>query len=145
MSNRALRACFFAAVILIAAAGIAPAIADPTGLWVDKDGGTIRIQACGSDLCAVIASVKPSLDPATGGPRTDKNNVDASKRNRPLVGVEVLSSMRASALRKWSGQLYDVDRGRTFSGSLIEIDPNTIRIEGCALFICGGEELHRVK
>ena len=60
MSNRALKAGF-AAVILVAAARIAPAIADPTGLWVDKDGWTIRIQACGPDLCAVIASVKPPL------------------------------------------------------------------------------------
>ena len=135
----------FAAVILVAVAWIAPAIADPTGLWVDKDGWTIRIQACGPDLCAVIASVKPPLDPATGSPWTDKNNADASKRNRPLVGVEVLSGMRPSAPRKWSGQLYDPDRGRTFSGNLIESDQNTIRIEGCALFICGGEELHRVK
>ena len=60
MSNRALKAGF-AAVILVAAARMAPAIADPTGLWVDKDGWTIRIQACGPDLCAVIASVKPAL------------------------------------------------------------------------------------
>ena len=41
MSNRALKADF-AAVILVAAARIAPAIADPTGLWLDKD-WTIRI------------------------------------------------------------------------------------------------------
>ena len=52
--------------------------------------------------------------------------------------------MRPSGPRKWSGQLYDPDSGRTFSGNLIEIDQNTIRIEGCALFICGGEELHCV-
>ena len=96
-------------------------------------------------MCAVIASVKPPLDPANGSPWTDKNNADASKRNRPLVGVEVLNGMRPSAPRKWSGQLYDADRGQTFSGNLIEIDQTTIRIAGCALFICGGEELHRVK
>ena len=30
--------------------------------------------------------------------------------------------MRLSAPRKWSGQLYDPGRGRTFSGNLIEID-----------------------
>ena len=90
----------FAAVVLVATTWIAPAIADPTGLWVDKDGWTIRIQACGPDLCAVIASVKPPLDPTTGRPGTDKNNADASKRNRPLVGVEVLNGMRPSAPRK---------------------------------------------
>ena len=122
-----------------------PALGDPLGLWLDKDGWTIRIQPCGPDLCAVIASVKPPLDPATGRPWTDKNNSDVSKRSRPLIGVEVLSGMRPSGPRKWSGQLYDADRGHTLSGNLIEIGQDTIRIEGCLLVLCGGEELQRVK
>jgi uncharacterized protein (DUF2147 family) len=139
----ALTAAFAAlALILIL---IEPALADPTGLWLDKDGWTIRIQPCGPDLCAVIATVKPPLDPATGQPWTDKNNSDASKRGRPLVGAEVLSNMRPAAPRKWSGQLYDPDRGVTLSGNLLELDQDTVRIEGCLLVLCGGEELHRVK
>jgi uncharacterized protein (DUF2147 family) len=133
------------AAFVLAALWAAPALADPIGLWLDKDGWMIRIQPCGPDLCAVIASVKPPLDPATGRAWTDKNNSDASKRNRPLVGLEVLSGMRPSAPRKWSGQLYDAERGHTLSGNLIEIDQDTIRIEGCLLLLCGGEELHRVK
>lgn len=128
-----------------AAVWVAAALADPVGLWLDKDGWAIRIQPCGPDLCAVIASVKPPIDPATGRPWADKNNADVSKRNRPLVGVEVLSGMRPSGPQKWSGQLYDADRGQTFSGNLLEIGQDTIRIEGCMLGICGGEELHRVK
>jgi uncharacterized protein (DUF2147 family) len=123
---------------------IEPALADPIGLWRDKDGWTIRIQPCGPDLCAVITSVKPPLDPATGQPWTDKNNSDAAKRSRPLVGIEVLNGMRLAAPRKWTGHLYDSDRGVTLSGNLLELDQNTIRIEGCLLLICGGEELHRV-
>ncbi len=111
-----------------------PALADPIGLWLDKDGWTIRIQPCGPDLCAVIASIKPPLDPATGRPWTDKNNADASKRNRPLVGRRGSEpACGRSAPRKWSGQLYDADRGQTFSGNLLEIGQDTIRIEGCLL------------
>jgi uncharacterized protein (DUF2147 family) len=131
--------------LALAAAWIAPALADPVGLWLDKDGWTIRIQPCGPDLCAVIASVKPPVDPATGRPWTDKNNADALKRNRPLVGIEVLSSMRPNGPYRWSGQLYDADRGHTLNGNLIEVGQDTIRIEGCLLLLCGGEELHRVK
>ena len=134
----------FAALAFVAV-WTAPAIAEPTGLWLDKDGWTIRIQACGPDLCAVIASVRPPLDPATGRPWTDKNNTDASKRGRPLVGVEVLSGMRPNGPKKWSGQLYDADRGHTLSGNLMELDQDRIRIEGCLLMLCGGEELHRVR
>ncbi len=134
-----------AAAVLWACAGVAPALADPSGVWLDKDGWTIRIYPCGEqDMCAVIASVQPPLDPATGKPRTDRNNSDASKRNRPLVGVEVLSAMRPTAPRKWTGHLYDPDRGVTLSGNLLELDQDTIRIEGCLLVLCGGEELRRV-
>ncbi|MEJ0076686.1 MAG: DUF2147 domain-containing protein [Alphaproteobacteria bacterium] len=144
MNLRSILKGAFAACALIAAWGV-PATADPAGLWLDKDGWTIRVQACGADLCAVIASVKPPLDPATGKPWTDKNNADASKRARPLIGVEVLSGMRPNGTAKWSGQLYDADRGHTLSGNLLELDQDTIRIEGCLLLLCGGEDLHRVK
>jgi hypothetical protein len=51
------------------------------------------VSSCGKGLCATIASTKSRSDPATGESWTDKNNFDPGKRNRPLVGVEVLSSM----------------------------------------------------
>jgi uncharacterized protein (DUF2147 family) len=130
------------ALALVAAA---PVFADPSGLWREKDGGTIRIYRCGAAMCGTIATVQPRLDPATGKPRTDKNNDNASKLNRPLVGVPVLIGMRPNGAGKWSGRLYDSDRGKIFAGNLIEAGPKTIRIEGCALGLCGGEELSRVR
>src|ERR1043165_3387097 len=144
MGSRLVRKILGAALVL-ASFSLAPALADPAGRWVGKDGGTIRVQPCGPDLCAVIATMKPPLDPATGRPWTDKNNPDGAKRSRPLIGVEVLSGMRPMAPRKWTGTLYDPDRGITLSGNLLELDQDTIRIEGCLLFLCGGEELHRAK
>ena len=133
------------AVALLACAAAAPALADPVGVWREKDGGTIRVYRCGAALCAKIATVQPRLDPASGKPRTDKHNEDPSKRNRPLVGVQVLIGMRPDGPAKWSGRLYDSDRGKVFSGNLVELGPKTIRIEGCALGLCGGEELSRVR
>ena len=129
------------AILAVMTAG---AGADPAGLWREKDGGTIRVYSCGAGYCAVIASVNPPLDPRTGKPPTDKNNPDTHKRSRPLVGVAVLSSMRPAGPGKWSGKLYDSDRGQNLSGHLVEIDANTIRIEGCVLGLCGGERLSRV-
>jgi len=132
------------AAILLAGAAV-PAHADPTGLWLDKDGWTIRISACGQALCAAIASTQPPLDPGTGKPWTDKNNSDLSKRDRPLIGVQVLFDMLPNGPGKWSGTLYDSDRGNTYSGNLLELGADRIRIEGCMLVLCGGEELHRAK
>lgn len=134
---------FGLALLLCAAVG-GPAWAEPSGIWRDKDGGTIRVEQCGMDFCAVVASVNPPLDPATGQAWTDKHNPDAAKRSRPLIGVPVLIGMRPNGPRRWSGTLYDTDTGRTLSGNLIEIDAIKIRIEGCMLGLCGGEELHRV-
>lgn len=130
---------------MLALAGAAPAAADPSGVWREKDGGTIRIHRCGGAICGRLATVLPRLDPATGKPRTDKNNEDASRRNRPLAGLPVLIDMRPNGAGKWSGRLYDLDRGKVFSGNLVEVGPTTIRIEGCALGLCGGEELRRVR
>ncbi len=134
--------CAFAVLTL---AGAGQAVANPIGVWREKDGGTIRIYRCGAALCATIATLQPRLHPATGKPRTDENNENVSKRNRPLVGMQVLIGMRPSGAGKWSGRLYDSDRGQFFSGNLLELGPKTIRIEGCALGLCGGEELSRVR
>jgi len=131
------------AIVLVCAAA-EPAFADPTGVWLDKDGWTIRVHACGPALCAEIASTQPPLDPATGRLWTDKNNIDASKRDRPLIGVQVLFDMHPNGAGKWSGTLYDSDRGKTYSGNLIELGADRIRIEGCMVMLCGGEELRRV-
>ncbi len=76
---------------------------------------------------------------------TDKNNADPAKRNRPLVGVETLISMQPNGAGKWSGRLYNDDDGMTYPGNLIELGPSSIRVEGCALGICGGDELTRLK
>jgi uncharacterized protein (DUF2147 family) len=133
------------AAILLICASIDTALANPTGVWLDKDGWTIRVHACGQALCAEIASTQPPLDPATGKPWTDKNNADASKRDRPLVGVQVLFDMHPNGSGNWSGTLYDPDRGKMYSGNLIELGVDRIRIEGCMIMLCGGEELRRVR
>jgi uncharacterized protein (DUF2147 family) len=118
--------------------------ADPSGLWREKDGGTVRIVRCGAGYCGVIASVNPPRDPATGRPVTDKNNPDPARRLRPVVGLPVLTASRPAGPKTWSGRLYDIDRGQVFAGRLIEVDAGTVRIEGCSGSMCGGEDLARI-
>jgi uncharacterized protein (DUF2147 family) len=132
------------AALMLACASAGQAFADPAGVWRDKDGGTIRVYHCAPALCAAIATVEPPLDPTTGKPWTDKHNADASKRSRPLIGVEVLTAMQPNGGGRWSGTLYDPDRGQTYAGNVIELGPDSIRIEGCVFGLCGGEELRRV-
>jgi uncharacterized protein (DUF2147 family) len=133
------------AAITLAATMAGPAFADPVGLWRSSDGGTTRIAPCGPALCGYVASINPSTDPATGRPRTDKNNFDASKRSRPLIGIPVLIGMQPDGSGRWTGHLYDIGRGQVFTGRLTEINQSTVRVEGCMLGICGGENMTRVK
>ncbi|MGC1358188.1 MAG: DUF2147 domain-containing protein [Xanthobacteraceae bacterium] len=135
---------FGLAATLLGATGIASAHADPRGLWLAEDGAKVRVASCGGYICATIAEPKSRIDPETGRPWTDKNNSDPALRNRPLVGVAVLRSLQPSGPGKWSGTLYNIENGNTYEGQLLEVGPRTIRIEGCAIGICGGRNLSRI-
>jgi uncharacterized protein (DUF2147 family) len=130
--------------VVLIVTGLA-SFASPLGLWQAKDGTKIKIEPCGQNLCGFISQTNPSHDPTTGQIVKDKNNADPAKRNRPLVGVQVLISMQPNGASRWSGQVYNDDDGRTYSGNLIELGPSSIKIEGCWLMICDGENLTRVK
>jgi uncharacterized protein (DUF2147 family) len=140
---------FASAVVLFAlAVSAGNSLADPRGLWLGEDGAQVRVNSCtagGQTLCAVIAAAKSPVDPETGAPWTDKRNPDPAQRGRPLVGVYVLYNMTQETPGKWAGQLYNTDNGNSYNGRLLELGPQTIRIEGCVIGICGGRNLSRLK
>jgi uncharacterized protein (DUF2147 family) len=133
------------AVALFVVFGAGTAFADPKGLWLAEDGVKVRVAPCGAALCARVAVPRSAVDPETGGPWTDRHNPDPGKRGQPLIGVAVLYSMIPDGVGKWSGWLYNVDDGKTYPGHLLELDARTIRVEGCALGICGGRNLARLQ
>ena len=135
------------AVFLFIFASAGTAWADPKGLWLAEDGAQVRVADCSRGtqaLCATIAAPKSAVDPETGRPWTDKHNPDPNQRGRSLVGVYVLYNMTPAGPGKWSGTLYNTDDGHTYSGHLLDVGPRTIRIEGCAIGICGGRNLSRL-
>jgi uncharacterized protein (DUF2147 family) len=109
--------------------------ADPFGNWLTEDGkATVRIANCGGALCGTIVALKEANDPKTGRPKIDENNADASLRGRPMIGVQIVLSMKPSGTaNKWSGQVYNAEDGKTYNGSLTLQDANTIKLEGCIL------------
>jgi uncharacterized protein (DUF2147 family) len=121
------------------------ALADPTGVWLAKDGARVTIAPCGDGLCGVLTTTKSATDPETGAPWTDKHNINPAQRDRPLVGVAVLIGMHPDGAGWWIGHLYNVDDGKTYFGKLNEIDARTVRVEGCVGLICGGDNMTRIK
>src|ERR1700683_1919118 len=73
------RLCNLSAVALWAGVGLATAHADPKGLWLAQDGAKVLVSPCGTALCGTLVSTEPPTDPATGRPRTDKNNPDQAR------------------------------------------------------------------
>jgi uncharacterized protein (DUF2147 family) len=133
------------AAVAILGAGIGVASADPRGLWLASDGAHVDIASCGNDLCGVLVRTATPLDPDTGKPWTDKNNIDPRLQNRPLVGVRVLIGMRPNGAGAWSGRVYNTDDGKIYDGKLSEIDARTVRVEGCVSMMCGGDDMTRIK
>jgi uncharacterized protein (DUF2147 family) len=127
-------------VFLQASCVTAAVAADPTGDWRVADGvANIRVARCGSNLWGAVAWEKEP-----GG--RDSNNPDASKRNRPTLGMPILLDMKKDAgADSWQGSVYNAKDGQTYSSSITPTDANHLAIRGCVLgFLCGGETWTRV-
>jgi uncharacterized protein (DUF2147 family) len=110
---------------------------DPIGTWLTEEGkATVRVADCGGALCATIVSLKEPNDPKSGGPKTDSNNVDASKRNRPIVGLQILMTLRPQGANKWTGQVYNPEDGKTYDATVVLENANVLKVQGCVLFLC---------
>lgn len=108
--------------------------ADPTGTWLTEAGTSrIRIADCGGALCGNIVWMKDPIDPQTQKPRLDKMNPDTARRSRPLMGTAIVIGMKPSGADKWSGQVYNAEDGKTYSGSITLVDTKTLTLQGCAL------------
>lgn len=120
---------------------------DPRGIWLVEDrDAKIQVSACDSFLCGTIVWIKDPIDPTTARPWLDKNNIDSSKSDRPLLGLAIVSDMKPSETPgRWTGHVYSIDRGRNFDGSLTLLNPTTLKVEGCLLFICQSEIWTRVE
>jgi uncharacterized protein (DUF2147 family) len=138
-----------AAAIVLAMLGLtAPVLADPIGTWLTENGRSrIRIENCGGALCGNLVWLKEPNDPETGKPKLDKNNSEAGKRTRPLIGVPIVLNMQAAGSNKWSGQVYNAEDGKTYSGSITQLGPSAIRLEGCALggLVCKAQTWNRTQ
>jgi uncharacterized protein (DUF2147 family) len=146
--NRTAAAAFLAAGLLggTSFAGSAFA-ADPLGTWytAEKD-SQVRITNCSGALCGTLIWLKEPNDPATGKPKLDKNNADASKQSRPLLGVPIVLAMKPSGPNVWSGNVYNASDGKTYSGSFTMTGDNTADLKGCVMsIICKSQTWTRAK
>lgn len=107
----------------------------PEGTWLSEDGGTkVQITQCrGDKLCGTVVWLDEPIDKQTGKPKTDKLNPDPSKRNRPLIGLQVIQDLSPNGPGMWSGAIYNADDGRTYQASLRLQGDASAKVQGCVL------------
>ncbi|UPK33241.1 DUF2147 domain-containing protein [Bradyrhizobium sp. 186] len=120
---------------------LTPALAaDPTGDWRVADSvANIRVAQCNGSMWGAVAWEK------TPGGR-DEYNPDASKKNRPTLGMAILIDMKKTAgADQWEGQVYNAKDGQLYSSTITPVGSDQLEIKGCVLgFLCGGETWTRV-
>ena len=53
--------------------------------------------------------------------------------------------MKPARGERWDGEIYNPENGKTYSGHIILLNADLLRIEGCVLFFCGGENWTRAR
>ncbi|MBO6756125.1 MAG: DUF2147 domain-containing protein [Roseibium sp.] len=111
------------------------------GTWARPNGASqIRISECGGALCGKLVWLRE--------PRKDIKNPDISKRDRPLLGVQIVRSMKPTGKQdQWKGKVYNAEDGKTHTGFIALTAANKLKLEGCVMggLICKGETWTRVK
>jgi len=123
---------------MLAAAMAAPARAqEMAGTYLSQSGETrVRMSPCGGGFCGTIVWVSK--------PGNDVNNPDAAKRDRPLVGLQMISNMKPNGSGGYTGSLYDYTSGKTYSGKATPT-AGGLQLSGCVLggLICRSQSWTR--
>lgn len=114
----------------------------PTGNW-STGKARVRIADCGGALCATITALNEPND-EEGKPKVDKNNANAALRSRKIVGISILSGMKAAGENSWKGSIYNPEDGKTYSANM-SVAGSTLKVQGCALggLICKSQTWSR--
>jgi uncharacterized protein (DUF2147 family) len=140
-------AALLTATALVALGSTGAFAADPTGTWLTQARTSrVKIADCGGALCGSIAWLQEPNDPETGKPKTDKNNPDPGKKTKPLIGTMIVLGMKPAGAGKWSGQVYNAEDGKTYSGNLEMTGDNALKLQGCTLggLLCKSQTWSRV-
>jgi len=133
-----------AALLVIAAQAASFAQASPTldGTWLTADGSAkIRFEPCAAALCGRLVWLREPNDPETGQPILDKNNPNPAQRGRPLLGIPVITDIKAIERGEWRANAYNAEDSETYEVTLKLTSPNQLALRGCGLFglICKRE------
>ena len=104
---------------------------DISGVWLDDSGkGAIEVKACGSSMCGYIVWLK-NANGRNGKPLIDRLNPEASRRNKPICGLQVIGQLKPQQDGSWDkGWIYDPKKGKAFDVEVRRLSQDGLQVKG---------------
>ncbi|MDO1445969.1 DUF2147 domain-containing protein [Rhodocytophaga aerolata] len=101
------------------------------GTWYNgSKESRIEIYKCGEKYCGKIVWLKEPMN-EEGKPKVDKNNPDASLKNRPIMGMELMRNFEYDSGNVWEdGEIYDPKSGKTYSCKMTLTKADQLEVRG---------------
>lgn len=141
----------------LAGAAGAMAQAPIEGVWRTALLSEVTISACPEGFCGQLSRIVVPEGMLSGAEAEaaaamapedffDYRNEDPALRDRPMLDLQILTLWQGNQAYIYDGEIYNPEDGKTYSGYLEMIGPDTVRLNGCVLFnvVCRGEEWTRV-
>ncbi len=151
---RALTAALLAASLLASPvfAQTPPQAAE--GVWVmDDDSARIKIAPCASQparLCGTIVSIKPRPPSEKAKARAQAQPKAKTKDGRPpptaesMIGTTIMVGFKPNGPGKWNGGRFEFPGSDMKVNATLAINKDgTLRVQGCVLVMCGGQNWKR--
>jgi uncharacterized protein (DUF2147 family) len=119
----------FCVTFAVAGFSLVQAAVPINGRWLtqDKD-AVVEFGPCGQTVCGRIA--KFLVKPPQGNDQKDVNNPNPKFRNRTLLGMAVVHSLKADG-NQWRGTIYDPKSGKSYRSVVFVTKKGTLSVKGC--------------
>lgn len=115
-----------------------------TEFWKnDQEGWVVEAKECGGALCAYLVAYRMVHQHLPGYVPLDEKNPNPARRADPLCGMQLIGGFKAGKRPGlWEGGwVYDPDSGRTYSGTITQVDEKTAKLRAYIGFSLLGKTL----
>ena len=149
-SKRTVVAAGLMAGLLVPASASADALVE--GTWLTPDQAEMTIEECEPNvLCGTLSKIvitkahveQYGVDPSQIDINaiTDVMNKDPAMRERPMLGLQILTLKATTNPWHFTGDIYNPQDGNTYSGEISVKDADSIVLKGCALYVLCQEQV----
>lgn len=129
--------------LLLVSATAASAAPNVAGNWLTEDrSAIIAVQPCGRQMCGSIAKI---LKNRPGKPWTDAHNPDPKLRDRPVLGLTIVSGLNPAVDRWEGGRIYDPQSGKSYKSYIQPNADGSLKVAGCILVFCQAQRWTRAR